>query len=130
MNKDWSVFSTLISNMEMVLAKADMTIAKHYAGLVENEEIRNSIFPRIAAEYQRSCEYLLAITGQKNLLENNPALRRVITNRLPYLDPLNYVQIEMLRRYRDTANGAKCDRTRRCVHVSINAIATVLRNSG
>jgi len=134
MFQNWSVFSTLLSNMEMVLAKADMSIAARYADLVEDKALRDSIFPRIVAEYERSKKYLLAITGQQALLDRNPTLRRVISSRVPYLDPLNHVQVEMLRRYREqTRDGSPesaNERTRRGVHISINGIAAVLRNSG
>ena len=134
MFQNWSVFSTLLSNMDMVLAKADMGIAAHYAALVEDEAVRDSIFPHIVAEYERSCKYLLAITGQQALLDRNAVLRRVIVNRLPYLDPLNHVQVEMLRRYRDQIRDGSseevCERVRRGLHISINGIAAVLRNSG
>ncbi|MCL2528917.1 MAG: phosphoenolpyruvate carboxylase [Coriobacteriia bacterium] len=130
----WPVFSTLISNMDMVLAKADMDIAERYAAMVEDEALRNAIFPRIKAEYERSCKYLLAITGQSELLERNPALRRVVANRIPYLNPLNHVQAEMMRRVRDKILDGSPEevsaRTRRGVHISINGIAAVLRNSG
>jgi phosphoenolpyruvate carboxylase len=130
MNAGWSVFSTMLSNMEMVLAKANMEIAANYASLVEDEELRNSIFPRIVKEYERCRKYLLAITGEKKLLERNTALARVINNRLPHLDPLNHVQVEMLRRYRKATTETARERIRRGVHISINAIAAVLRNSG
>jgi phosphoenolpyruvate carboxylase len=130
MFRDCQAFFTMISNMDMVLAKADMKIAAHYATLVRDEGLRDSIFPKIVEEYERSCKYLLAITEQKELLEQNPVLRRVIDNRLPHLDPLNYVQVEMLRRYRDGGTGAVHERMRRSIHTSINAIASVLRNSG
>ena len=129
MFKNWTVFSTMLSNMEMVLAKTNMEIAAHYANLVEDKKMRNSIFPRLVAEYERSCTHLLAITGQKTLLERNPALRRVIENRLPYLDPLNHIQVEMLRRSRANT-GTAGERVRKGVHISINAIASILRNSG
>ena len=128
MFKKWPVFSTLLSNMEMVLAKADMQIASQYAALVD-EKVRESIFPRIVAEYERCCKHLLAITGQKNLLDGNATLRRVILNRLPYLDPLNHVQVEMLRRYRNSKKDVQ-ERNHRGLHISINAVATILRNSG
>jgi phosphoenolpyruvate carboxylase len=118
----------------MVLAKADMRIAARYAALVEDEALRDRIFPRIKAEYERTKHHLLAITGQRALLDRNPLLRRSITNRFPYLDPLNHVQVEMLRRYREqTARGGEADvseRIRRGVHISINGIAAALRNSG
>jgi phosphoenolpyruvate carboxylase len=134
MYRQWPVFATLLSNMDMVLAKADMRIAERYAGLVKDERLRNAIFPRIKAEYERTRKHLLAITGQEALLDQNPVLRRSITNRFPYLDPLNHVQVEMLRRYRDQiALGSAEDvseRVRRGVHISINGIASALRNSG
>ncbi|MCL2846803.1 MAG: phosphoenolpyruvate carboxylase [Firmicutes bacterium] len=129
MFREWGVFTTLLSNMEMVLAKASMEIAAAYAGLVEDVKLRESIFPRIVAEYERSVAHVLAITGQRELLARSPSLRRVILDRLPSLDPLNHVQVEMLRRYRAGADGA-CDHIRAGVHVSINAIASMLRNSG
>jgi phosphoenolpyruvate carboxylase len=132
MFEDWPVFSTLLSNMDMVLAKADMHIAERYAGLVRDPALRASIFPRIKAEYELTLRHLLTITGQQALLDRNPLLRRSITNRFPYLDPLNHVQIEMLRRYRAAQEGKRelSDRVRRGVHISINGIAAALRNSG
>jgi phosphoenolpyruvate carboxylase len=130
MFKKWPTFSTLISNMEMVLAKADMEIGEQYAALVEDKALRDSIFPRIVEEYKRSCEHLLSITKQKKLLDRNPALRRTIASRLPHLDPLNHVQVEMLRRYRTRGPDADHKRMRRKIHMSINAVALMLRNSG
>ena len=130
MYKDCSIFKMVLSNMEMVLAKADMGIAAHYADLVENKQIRDCIFQRIVAEYTLACKRLLAITGQETLLEQNPTLRRVILDRIPSLDPLNLAQVEMLRRYRSNQSEEACEFIRGGVHVSINAIATILRNSG
>jgi phosphoenolpyruvate carboxylase len=131
MFEEWPVFSTLLLNMDMVLAKADMRIAERYAGLVEDAALRAAIFPRIKAEYEKTRAQLLAITAQRNLLDRNPLLRRSITNRFPYLDPLNHVQVEMLRRYREqSAEGEAGERVRRGVHISINGIAAALRNSG
>jgi phosphoenolpyruvate carboxylase len=132
MFSDWPVFATLLSNMDMVMAKADMGIAARYAGLVEETALRELIFPRIVEEYERTRAHLLAITGQKGLLERNPALRRSVLYRFPYLDPLNHVQVEMLRRYRSALEGEReeSERIRRGVHISINGIAAALRNSG
>ncbi len=132
MFQDWPVFSTLLMNMDMVMAKADMGIAARYAALVDDSELRERIFTRIKAEYERTKTYLLTITGQRALLERNPVLRRSIVNRFPYLDPLNHVQVEMLRRYRaaQTGEGELSERIRRGVHISINGIAAALRNSG
>jgi phosphoenolpyruvate carboxylase len=129
MFEKWPLFSTLVSNMEMILAKTDIDIAARYATLVKDDKLRNSIFPRIVEEYENSCKHLLAITGQKALLEHNPVLRRVIASRLPHLDPLNHLQVEMLRRYRNSGQEAT-ERVRRGIHTSINAIASVLRNGG
>jgi len=133
MFEEWPVFSTLLLNMDMVLAKADMRIAERYAALVEDETLRNAIFPRIKAEYDLTKKHLLSITAQRALLDRNPVLRRSITNRFPYLDPLNHVQVEMLRRYREQMSSPDSDssiRVRRGVHISINGIAAALRNSG
>jgi phosphoenolpyruvate carboxylase len=134
MFEEWPVFSTLLLNMDMVLAKADMGIAARYADLVPDEALKNSIFPRIKHEYERTKLRLLAITGQRALLDRNPLLRRSIVNRFPYLDPLNHVQVEMLRRYRAEetrrAPDEASERLRRGVHISINGIAAALRNSG
>ena len=132
MFEEWPVFSTLLLNMDMVLAKADMGIAERYAGLVKDEALRNAIFPRIKAEYELTRKHLLTITGQRALLDRNPVMRRSITNRFPYLDPLNHVQVEMLRRYREAQETQEeaSDRVRRGVHISINGIAAALRNSG
>jgi len=128
---DWSMFATLLSNMEMVLTKADMDIASRYAALVEDEVLRDKVFGRIKDEYKKTVKFVLEITRQKTLLEQNPALRQVIDDRLSSLEPLNHVQVEMLRRYRNGCNDGECDdRIRRGVHISINAVASVLRNSG
>jgi phosphoenolpyruvate carboxylase len=134
MFEEWPVFSTLLLNMDMVLAKADMGIAARYADLVPDEALKQSIFPRIKQEYERTKLRLLSITGQRALLDRNPLLRRSIVNRFPYLDPLNHVQVEMLRRYRAEetrrAPDEASERLRRGVHISINGIAAALRNSG
>ena len=89
--------------------------------------MRDAIFPRIAAEHERSVRHCLAITQQSTLLEDNPTLERSIRNRFPYLDPLNHLQIELLRRYRA---GDADIRTRRAIHLTINGLAAGLRNSG
>ncbi|MGL4409435.1 phosphoenolpyruvate carboxylase [Zoogloea sp.] len=127
MYKEWSFFATLLSNMDMVLAKSDIAIASRYAALVKDGSLREAIFPRIAREHASTIEMLLQITGQAELLDNNPLLKRSIRNRFPYLDPLNHVQVELLHRYRD---GHQDERVRRGIHLSINGIAAGLRNSG
>src|SRR5438046_9346086 len=100
MYREWPFFQTLLSNMDMVLAKSNIAIASRYAELVEDTELREAIFPRLRAEWQYTIEMLLAITGQQALLDQNPLLARSIKNRFPYLDPLNHVQVELLTRHR------------------------------
>ncbi|MDP2132317.1 MAG: phosphoenolpyruvate carboxylase, partial [Sulfuritalea sp.] len=127
MNREWGFFRALLSNMDMVLGKSDIAIAERYSQLVKDEALRNTIFPRLKAEWQASIAALLAITGQGELLDGNPLLKRSIRNRFPYLDPLNHVQIELLRRHRA---GETDDRVQRGIHLTINGVAAGLRNSG
>jgi phosphoenolpyruvate carboxylase len=127
MYRAWPFFATLLSNMDMVLAKTDLAIASRYAELVGDESLREQIFPRLCAEHRATVHNLLAITGSQHLLQANPLLARSIRNRFPYLDPLNHIQVELLRRYR---SGDHEDRTKRGIHLTINGIAAGLRNSG
>jgi phosphoenolpyruvate carboxylase len=127
MHREWPFFRTLLSNMDMVLAKSDIAIASRYADLVSDARLRGAIFPRLKGEWQASIEALLAITGQKALLEDNPLLARSIRNRFPYIDPLNHLQIELLQRYRA---GHQDERVKRNILLTINGIAAGLRNSG
>jgi phosphoenolpyruvate carboxylase len=127
MNHQWPFFRTLLSNMDMVLAKSDIAIASRYADLVRDAALRESIFPRLRAEWQASIDALLAITGQATLLEENPLLARSIRNRFPYLDPLNHLQIELMERYR---SGRDEEHLKQGIHLTINGIAAGLRNSG
>ncbi|OIQ89229.1 phosphoenolpyruvate carboxylase [mine drainage metagenome] len=127
MHRDWPFFRTLLSNMDMVLAKSDIAIASRYADLVKDAALRDAIFPRIRAEWQASIDMLAAITGRQELLQDNPLLKRSIRNRFPYLDPLNHLQIELLQRHR---SGEGSERVRRGIHLCINGIAAGLRNSG
>lgn len=124
---EWPFFATLISNMDMVLAKTDIAIASRYAELVEDAVLREAIFARIKAEWQASIDAVLAISGAKELLSANPLLARSIRNRFPYMDPLNHLQVELLRRFR---RGDKQERTQRSIHLTINGVAAGLRNSG
>ncbi|KAA0572806.1 phosphoenolpyruvate carboxylase [Azospirillum sp. B21] len=127
MHRDWGFFRTLLSNMDMVLSKSNIAIASRYAGLVSDPELRDAIFSRIRAEWQDCIEVLLAITEQSALLEKNPLLARSIRNRFPYLDPLNHVQVELLKRHRTSDSG---EQIARGIHLTINGIAAGLRNSG
>ena len=127
MYREWPFFQTLLSNMDMVLAKSNIAIASRYAELVEDTDVREAIFPRLRAEWQYTIEMLLATTGQQVLLDQNPLLARSIKNRFPYLDPLNHVQIELLKRHRA---GDTDERVVQAIHLTINGIAAGLRNSG
>jgi phosphoenolpyruvate carboxylase len=113
--------------MDMVLFKSDIHIASRYAELVSDSHLREDVFGRIRREMQRAIEHLLVITGQKELLESNPSLARSFRNRVPYIDPLNHLQVEALRRYR---SGGIDDRIKHAILLTINGIAAGLRNSG
>jgi phosphoenolpyruvate carboxylase len=127
MYREWPFFRALMSNMDMVLAKSNIAIASRYAQLVEDEALREAIFPRIRREWENTIEKLLTVTEQKSLLDVNPLLARSIRNRFPYLDPLNHLQIELLKRHR---SGDGDERVVQGIHLSINGIAAGLRNSG
>jgi phosphoenolpyruvate carboxylase len=123
----WPFFRTTIDNMAMVLAKSDMAIAAHYVELVEDRAAAGELFGRIRGEWNRTHDWLLKITGESRLLENNRKLENSIRLRLPYIEPLNHLQIELLRRFRA---GDTNQQVRDGIHLTINAIATALRNSG
>lgn len=129
MHRAWPFFRGLLSNMDMVLAKSDLAIAASYAELVTDPELRARIFGRIREEWALTRRHLLAITEQAEPLAGNPLLARSIRNRFPYMDPLNHLQVELLRRHR-AGEGAGDDRLRRGIHMTINGISAGLRNSG
>ena len=138
MYRQWPFFRSLLSNMDMVLAKSDLALAWRYAGLVKNARLRKTIFTVIEAEWHRTAAALVLITGHKQRLAGNLSLQRSIKHRFPYLDPLHHLQIELIRRYRQ-ANAASLatsspaqadDRVQRGIHISINGIAAGLRNTG
>jgi phosphoenolpyruvate carboxylase len=125
--QNWPFFQAMLANMEMVLAKADLGIASRYAALVEDKALADHVFSAIRAEWDRTHGALLAITGQSHLLENNPDLAAIIRSRLPYIDPLNHIQIELIRRRRQ---GDDSETVRHGIHLSINGVAAGLRNTG
>ena len=127
MYKEWPFMQTLLSNMDMVLAKTDMGIASRYAELVDDVALREQIFGRIQEERERSQKWLFAVTGHTELLQDNPTLARSIRNRTPYIDPLNHLQVELLRRYR---SGEDSEEVKRSIHLTINGVTAGLRNSG
>ena len=131
MHAEWPFFGTLLSNMDMVLAKSDLAVATRYVELVPDKRRAKKIFAAIQAEWQRTAEALALITGETKRLAKNPALARSIEHRFPYLDPLNHLQVELMRRYRaQREDAAGHERVQRGIHMSINGVAAGLRNSG
>lgn len=131
---EWPFFRTLLSNMEQVLAKTDLTIARRYAGLVADKRLRERIFARLEAEFHTTLEMFRQVSGH-DLLEHDPQLAAALLERFAYIDPLNHLQVELLRRHRKrgpvdfTGNDAE-SRSQRAIHMTINGIAAGLRNSG
>jgi phosphoenolpyruvate carboxylase len=127
MAQSWPFFQTLLGNLEMVLAKSDMAIAARYAALAKDVGGAEAMYQRIYDSWHRTRDAVLNITGQSHLLERHPALAQSIQLRLPYIEPLNHLQIEMLKRHR---SGDDDPRIAEGIQLTINAIATALRNSG
>jgi phosphoenolpyruvate carboxylase len=124
---EWPFFRALASNMEMVLAKTDFTIASRYAQLASDRKRGAAIFAAIEAEWRLTLRHWLAISGQRSLLEANADLALRLRQRLPYLDPLNHLQVELIKRAR---RGQVDERGKRGIHITINGIAAGLRNTG
>ena len=127
MYKNWAFFRGLMSNMDMVLSKTDMGIASRYSELVEDVELRERIFGAIHSEWVSTVEMLYAVTGNTSLLQDNPTTARSLQTRIPYIDPLNHLQVVLLQRHRAGDNDVS---VKRAIHLSINGVATGLRNSG
>ncbi len=130
MAKDWPFFAALLSNLDMVMAKSDLKIAARYATLVHDQRKGRAIFAAITREWQLTTEALAAITGETSRLANNPRLALSLKHRFPYIDPLNYLQVELLRRLRKSSKKPVSERVKRAIHISINGVAAGLRNSG
>ncbi len=123
----WPFFRSVLSNMAQVLAKADMGLAARYSELVDDEALRHRVFDKIVAEHDRTLKMLRLITGHDDLLADNPALARSVFNRFPYLEPLNHLQVELLRRFR---SGDEDELVQRGILLTMSGLATALRNSG
>ena len=123
----WPFFRALLDNMEMVLAKSDLAIARRYLSLVEDPALASHYFGLVEGDWRATHDAVLAITGQSRLLEKNPRLDASIRLRLPYIEPLNLLQVELLRRHRA---GEQDPRIAEGIKLSISAVATALRNSG
>ncbi|THD47268.1 MAG: phosphoenolpyruvate carboxylase [Bradyrhizobium sp.] len=127
MYRRWPFFRTQLSNMDMVLAKSSLAIASRYAALVPDVALREAIFSRISREWHEAVDALNAIMEQSELLQSNPLLLRSIRNRFPYLDPINHVQVELLKQHR---GHAASDKVLSGIQLTINGISAGLRNSG
>ena len=128
MREEWPFFQTLLSNMDMVLAKADMRLARKYAEeLVPDQKLAHRVMSALLVEWDATVEALNTITGATERLADTPALARAITRRVPYIAPLNHLQIELIRRWR---RGQHEEKTRRAILIAINGVAAGLRNTG
>lgn len=127
MLESWPLFKTLIANVDMVLAKTDLVVARHYAHLVPDKTLRETIFSKIEHEFELTTIALNLLLGTTERLISNPQLANSIRNRLPYLDPLNHLQVELIKRYR---NGETDDKLKLAIQLTINGIAAGLRNTG
>ncbi len=125
--RDWPFFRTLVQNMEMVMAKADLGLASRYAGLVADRALATHVFDEIRAEWDRTYQAVLGITGHDRLLAGQPELEKLIALRMPYVEPLNHVQVELIRRRR---SGDDDPEVREAVLLTINGVAAGLRNTG
>jgi phosphoenolpyruvate carboxylase len=132
MYKGWPLFKTMLDNAEMSLIKADMGIASLYVDLVPDKNLADEMFGSIRAEYDRTRAVVLAISGHVNLLDEEPITQNAVQLRNPYVDPLNYIQVEMLRRIRalPDADADEAESIREVIAITINGIAAGLRNTG
>jgi len=131
MYREWLFFRLLIDNTQLTLGKADLGIARVYAGLVEDATLRERIFERIAAEFRRTEKWVLAVAGQNHLLGGEPVLANSIKQRNPYIDPLNYLQVEMIRRLRGgKLSDAARREAKRVIELTVSGIAAGLKNTG
>jgi phosphoenolpyruvate carboxylase len=127
MLRDFPLFSNMIRNVELAMAKADLTIARLYANLVTDAGIRERTFTMLQEEFERTRRVILAISGQKELIEGNAVLSRSIRLRNPYVDPMSLVQVDLLRRKR---TGAPQESLNYALAATINGIAAGLHNTG
>ncbi|MDQ6837291.1 MAG: phosphoenolpyruvate carboxylase [Actinomycetota bacterium] len=127
LHRRWGFLRSVVDNMAMVLAKTDLAIAARYNDLVPDAELRDAVWPRVVAEHERSQRAVTALTGRSQPLEEGTELARALTNRIPYLDPLNHLQVALLRRWRSGERGRVVEQG---IKLTLNGLATGLRNSG
>jgi phosphoenolpyruvate carboxylase len=132
MYHQWVFFRALIDNAQMALGKADMGIARLYSGLVEDEAIRETIFNQILSSYHLASDWVLQVTGQMGILENARTLKHSIERRNPYVDPLNFIQVNLLRKLRSMPDqeSPEANELLEVIFLTINGIAAGLKNTG
>ncbi|MFW5692460.1 MAG: phosphoenolpyruvate carboxylase, partial [Chloroflexota bacterium] len=134
MYADWPFFKALIENVELDVLKADMGIAERYAELVEDATLRSAIFSRIKDEHNRACETISQVTGYGSLLERLPVIKRSIERRNPYVDPLNFLQVELLREFRSSQTADMDEEQQssvmREILATISGIAAGMKTTG
>jgi len=130
MYHEWPFFSSIIRNCEMTMVKSDMNIVSRYGSLVQNPDIRHHFLTHLLNEHSLAVHMLLKLTGQQQLLDHNPTLREILFVRNHYLDPLSYIQVDLLKRYRSETNQEKCGQLLENIKLSINGIASGMKNTG
>jgi phosphoenolpyruvate carboxylase len=132
MYREWPFFRVVIDNAQVSMGKADMGIARLYADLVTDKMVREQVYGQVVASFERTRRWILQVTGQKKILDNEPTLQRAIRRRDPYVDPLNFIQVSLLRRLRalDDPEGAEAQPLLQAIFLTINGIAAGLKNTG
>lgn len=130
MYEGWRFFNTILSNCEMTLAKSDLTLLKHYCSLVSDASLAQKFLKLLQEEHQRAIEAILLVSKQKSLLERNPDLKETLFIRSHYLDPLSYIQVDLLRRFRDDDEPSIKGDLLRAIQLSISGIASGMKNTG
>ncbi|MCB9420963.1 MAG: phosphoenolpyruvate carboxylase [Ardenticatenaceae bacterium] len=132
MYQEWPFFQVVIDNAQVALVKADMGIARLYASLVTDETVRQTIYNQIESAFHQTSDWILRVTGQREILENEPVLQRSVRQRNPYVDPLNTIQVNLLRRLRalPDPNGPEAQQILQAIFLTINGIASGLKNTG
>jgi phosphoenolpyruvate carboxylase len=132
MYQHWPFFQQVIDNAQIALGQADMGIARLYAGLVDDERVRTEVFGEILTAFEQTRHWILQITGQRDLLDNDPTLQHAIRQRNPYVDPLNFIQVSLLRRLRALPDptSSEAPAMLEAIFLTINGIAAGLKNTG